>query len=49
MKSRSILREFKQYKTLLIMLAPAVIYFFIFSYLPMSGIMFSHPKMLSWS
>ncbi|WP_441886563.1 ABC transporter permease [Paenibacillus sp. 2TAB26] len=37
-KSTSLLSELKKNKIMFLMLSPAVIYFFIFNYLPMSGI-----------
>jgi len=37
-KSTSLLFELKKNKMMFLMLSPAVIYFFIFSYLPMSGV-----------
>ena len=36
-KSASILKEIKKNKVLLLMLLPAILYFFIFSYIPMGG------------
>jgi putative aldouronate transport system permease protein len=44
MKKRGFLYKIKQNKTLLLMLLPAVLYFFVFSYLPMTGVIVAFKK-----
>lgn len=41
---RTFLRKVIQYRTMLLMIAPAVIFFFVFSYLPMPGIVLAFKR-----
>lgn len=43
-KRRSFWRELSQYRTLLMMLLPAIVIIFIFAYLPMSGVVLAFKR-----
>lgn len=41
-----IIRELRQSKTLLLMIAPTIVFFIVFSYIPMIGVYYAFTKLI---